>query len=329
VKSLSLVAPRQFEFIDRPEPGPPGPREALVAVHRVGVCGTDVAAYLGKMPFIDYPRVLGHELGVEVLAAGDDAGVRVGDRCAVEPYLSCGDCPPCRRGFTNCCESLRVLGVHCDGGLCLRLRLPAARLHRSASLSFEQLALVETLGIGRHAVARGSVSAGDSVLVIGAGPIGLSVLEFARLAGAHCTVVEPNESRHRFVARLPDVDVAAKLPDTFRAGIVFDATGSADSMAGALRFAHFAGRVVFVGITKDPVPLDDTLFHRRELTLFASRNARADDFSQIIALIEAGKINTSPWITHRVSFDDVPQIYPDWLHTDSGVVKAMVAVSDG
>src|SRR5436853_4682668 len=175
MKAMLLEAPKTFKRIDIESPKQPGPGEALVRVHRVGICGTDISGYLGKMPFFSYPRIPGHELGVEVLDVGPDVtNVRAGDRCSVEPYINDPGSYASRRGRPNCCERLEVLGVHRDGGLRPEFLLPARKLHVSRSLSFEQLALVETLAIGCHAVARSSLRSDDSCLIIGAGPIGLA-----------------------------------------------------------------------------------------------------------------------------------------------------------
>lgn len=336
MQALALTAPRLFEFLDQDEPASPSAGEALIRIHAVGVCGTDVSGYLGKMPFIQYPRILGHELGVEVMAVGEGVtNVRPGDRCSVEPYLNCGTCPTCRLGNTNCCESLQVLGVHCDGGLRSLIVVPAHKLHPDNDLTFEQLALVETLGIGCHAVNRGAPESGDHVLIVGAGPIGLSVLEFARLTGATLHIIEPNEIRREFVRETYGLtSVHASLdPETFaeltngrHARVVFDATGNAGCMSRALEYAGFGGRVVYVGITTEPVPLNDPLFHRRELTLLATRNAVPSDFVRILQLIREGRINTQAWITHRMTFADVPDAFPALLEPGSGVVKAMVSV---
>ena len=185
MKAIQLVEPKQFRVIDVPEPPPPGPGEAVVRVYRVGVCGTDFSGYLGKMPFFSYPRIPGHELGVEVVAVGPGVtSVKPGDRASVEPYINCQTCYSCTRGHTNCCEHHQTLGVHCDGGLRPRFTVPARKLHVSARLTFEQLALVETLGIGLHAINRANPRPDETVLVIGAGPIGLSVIEFAKPAGS-------------------------------------------------------------------------------------------------------------------------------------------------
>ncbi len=326
MKAIRLAAAQRFEWIDISDPAPPGRGEALVAIKAIGICGTDVSGYLGKMPFIEFPRILGHELGVEVMAVGDGiTNLKAGDRCSVEPYLNCGHCHACKQGRTNCCETLEVLGVHRDGGMCERLLLPAHKLHRSDKLTLEQLALVETLAIGCHAVNRGAVRAHEDVLIIGAGPIGLSVLEFARLATDRVAVLELNETRRDFVRRhYPHVILLSHPPPDCIAQVVFDATGSPASMSQTLRHAKFTGRIVFVGITKEPVTIDDPLLHRRELTLLASRNALAADFTRIIDLIETGRIDTRPWISHRSSFAAVPEAFKAWVQPSSGVIKAMV-----
>src|SRR5579872_2922217 len=149
MKAIRLEEPGRLQFVSSEPPPPPGTDEALVRVRRVGVCGTDIHAFGGSQPFFSYPRILGHELGVEVLAVGESVtNVKPGDRCSVEPYLNCGICFACRSGRPNCCSALKVLGVHTDGGMREQIAVPARKLHPSAKLSFDQLGLVETLGIG-------------------------------------------------------------------------------------------------------------------------------------------------------------------------------------
>src|SRR5215213_11365100 len=213
MKAILLEQPLRFNRIELDEPAAPGPGEAVVRVHRVGICGSDISGYLGKMPFYSYPRIPGHELGVEVVAVGEGVtNVRAGDKAAVEPYINCQTCYSCTRGHTNCCENHQTLGVHVDGGLRPRFTIPARKLHVSDKLTFEQLALVETLGIGLHAVNRANPKADETVLVIGAGPIGLSVVEFAKLAGSRVVVMDLNEQRLRFVREKMGVQetIAAK-----------------------------------------------------------------------------------------------------------------------
>ncbi|MDP1588614.1 MAG: zinc-binding dehydrogenase, partial [Prosthecobacter sp.] len=172
------------------------------------------------------------------------------------------------------------------------------------------------------------VTASDDVLIIGAGPIGLTVLEFARAANAAITILELNAARREFVAQhYPGVKVVASLPDAPAFQIVFDATGNPNSMAATLRFARFTGRIVYVGITKEPVLIDDPLFHRRELSLLASRNAQSTDFPRILAMIQSAQINTRPWISHRCEFNALPQKMPEWLLPDSRVIKAVVTLA--
>lgn len=340
MRAIQLEQPRQFRIIDVPEPPAPGPGEAVVRVHRVGICGTDFSGYLGKMPFFSYPRIPGHELGVEVVAVGPGVtNVKPGDRAAAEPYINCQTCYSCTRGHTNCCENHQTLGVHCDGGLRPLFAIPARKLHTSTTLTFEQLALVETLGIGLHAINRANPKPDETVLVIGAGPIGLSVIEFAKLAGSRVVVMDLNPDRLRFaqdrmgvretiLARNFDDDVKAftDLTGGKLGNVVVDATGSAKSMSSAYHFVGFAGRLVWVGITQDQLSFTQPLMHRREMTFLASRNALAPEFTRIVRLIEGGMLDTRPWITHRSSFDGMIDKFPGWMNPEAGVVKAMVEV---
>lgn len=344
MKAISLDAPKNFRAIQIPEPGQPGPDEVLVSIHRIGICGTDFGGYLGKMPYFSYPRIPGHELGVEILAVGSGVKhVAPGDRCAVEPYINCQHCYSCRRGFTNCCESHKTLGVMCDGGMTERMLLPARKVHPSSSLTYDQLALVETLAIGCHAVQRAECSATDNVLVIGAGPIGLSAIEFVKLSGARTIVMDMNPTRLEFVRsamNVPDTimlqaEGQAKATEQLHAltngqlaDVVIDATGSHVSMGESLAYCAFRGRMVYVGITQQPVSFPHApIMHRRELTILASRNALADDFKNIIDLIERGKIDTRPWISHHSSFDALIDVFPEWLKPENRVIKAIVDVS--
>ncbi len=342
MKAIQLEKPQSFRRIEIPEPAAPGTGDALVRVQRIGICGTDISGYLGKMPFFSYPRIPGHELGVEVLAVGAGVtNVKPGDRCSVEPYMNCGQCFPCRKGSINCCEHLKVLGVMMDGGMTERLVLPARKLHPANKLTPEQCALVETLAIGCHAVNRGNPQPDDHVLVIGAGPIGLSVIEFARLSGAKTLVLDLNEQRLSFCRERmgvrhtilskgdgAELEELKRLTDGALAQVVIDATGSNKSMGAALGCCGFTGRLVYVGITQQEVAFPHApVMHRRELTLLASRNALPPDFTRIIKLIEEGCIDTRPWITHHAGFDDLIGVFPGWIKPETGVIKAMVAMA--
>ena len=337
--TIVLEKPGRFVLEKTPDPAPPGTGEALVRIRRVGICGTDLHAFEGTQPFFDYPRILGHELGVEVVATGRDVvHVHPGDQCAVVPYMDCGDCVPCRMGKTNCCMNLDVLGVHVDGGMRDVLLLPAEKLLRSDVLSLEQLALVETLGIGAHAVDRAELKKDETVLLIGAGPIGLSVLTFAILAGARVILLEISEKRIEFCKRRYDLnevisdttDVPSKLHWLLNGDLptaVFDATGHHESMMRAHDYVSNGGRLVYVGITGSRLSFDGPGFHRREMTLLSSRNSRAVDLQRVIEHIEAGRIDTSPWITHTAGPERMIGDFPSWLDPESGVVKAILEMA--
>ena len=338
MKAIILEKPEHFIAADIDEPAQPGTGEALVEVHRVGICGTDVSGYLGKMPFFTYPVIPGHELGVQVLAVGAGVeNVKAGDRCSIEPYMNCGECYACRKGATNCCETLEVIGVHKDGGMRERFVLPAPKLHPSEKLTMEQLALVETLGIGCHCVDRAAPMKGEKVMVIGAGPIGLSVVEFLKVAGAEITVMDMNETRLAFCEspmgvdhtvvfrndgtetdRLREVN-GGELPTT-----VIDATGNHVSMSNAFQFCSFTGQVVYVGITTDKLQFRHVAIHRPEITIKASRNAVPGDFRRIIRLIEEGVIDTDPWLSHHASYDDFIAEFSNWIKPETGIIKAVL-----
>jgi 2-desacetyl-2-hydroxyethyl bacteriochlorophyllide A dehydrogenase len=347
MKTIVLDQPRQLSVVDRPVPRAPGPGEALVRVRRIGICGTDLHAYEGNQPFFTYPRVLGHELGVEVVEVaggpGNIDGIHGGDRCAVDPYLSCGICIACRSGKTNCCVRLKVFGVHADGGMRELITVPVRALHRSDTLSLDQLALVEPLCVGAHAVARAGIEAGERVLVIGAGPIGLSVVQFASLAGAKVLVMDVNRDRLEFARELfqleaviesgdhaageAGIDRVKALTDGDMPSVVFDATGNQRSMTAAFDLPAHGGRLVFVGLFQGDVTFHDPAAHRRELTLLCSRNATAADFTRVISLLESGCVATSQWISHRVPFGDgVVGGFPQWLDPQSRFIKAVIDV---
>jgi 2-desacetyl-2-hydroxyethyl bacteriochlorophyllide A dehydrogenase len=327
MKTVILEKPGQFSLVDTADPDPPREGEAVVRVGCVGVCGTDLHAFRGLHPFFDYPRIAGHELGVEIAELGyNSRGLTVGDRCAVEPYLNCGRCAACRSGRPNCCVDLRVLGIHVDGGMRRYLTVPVSKLHKSDSLSLDQLAVVETLGIGAHAVERAVIEPGESVLVVGAGPIGLGVVLFCVLRGAKVTVVDVNETRLAFCARHMNVhDCAAAPPSDLNPSAVFDATGDPRSMAASFDHPAHGGRLILVGMHKGGLEFDAAEFHKREMTLLATRNSTPNTFVKIIALMETGRIDIRPWLTHRMALTRVPDEFAQ-LPDPPGLIKAIIDV---
>lgn len=324
MKQVILEAPGKFA--EREATAPVAQNgHALVRMERVGVCGSDFHAFAGDHPVYTYPRVLGHELaGIVVEAPSNSGGIGPGSRCAIEPYLTCGSCRACIQGRRNACERLRLLGIHVDGGMQEFLSVPLELLHPSTQLSLDQLALVETLGIGAHAVDRSGLQAGESVLVVGAGPIGISVAQFASAAGASVHIVEKSEWRRALVGRMGYT--SSLTAEDRGADVVFDATGSAAAMAASLTYVATGGRLVFVGLTRERVAIDDALFHRKELSILASRNSFGL-FPRIIRLMEEGRIDTSHWVTDRLHLSEVVSQFGS-LPARTTLMKAMVEVNE-
>jgi 2-desacetyl-2-hydroxyethyl bacteriochlorophyllide A dehydrogenase len=335
MRAVVLVQPGAFEIREVDDAPRPGPGEVLVRIRRVGICGTDIHAFGGRQPFLSYPRILGHELAAEVLDVGAGVtGVVPGDRAAIRPAIGCGHCDACQRGLENACTTLAVLGAHVDGGLRELLLVPSVALHPSASLTLDQLALVEPLSIGGHAVERGMPRFGDRVLVIGAGPIGLAVTAHVLAAGVRPWVSDVSPERRRFAAAWADVVVLDPGDDPIAvvrramggelATLVFDATGNPTSMHAAFDLLAPGGRLVLVGLFQGDLSFDDPGFHRRELTVLGSRNATAADFRRSIEIIQRGQAQVADWITHRTTLDELPQVFPMLERTGSGVIKAVV-----
>ena len=329
MKTAVLEGPGHFRLTDTPMPAKPGPGEALVRVLTVGICGTDLHAFEGTQPFFTYPRILGHELAVEVIETGDSvSNFRPGDRCAVNPYMTCGVCVACSAGRTNCCAKMRVIGVHSDGGMRDRIVLPAAQMYRCDKLRNEMIPLVETLGVGIHAVRRATAQSGDRAIVVGAGPIGLSVIEFLRLAGADVGVVEKMPERLEFARRRyglrryypSHAETRQEQPST----LVFDCTGDRGSMESSIDLLEQGGRLIFVGLINDKISLFDPDLHRREATILASRNSTPAEHHRVLELMESGGIDVSDWPMECAQPETMDRRFPLWLNRQAGIVKAVV-----
>jgi 2-desacetyl-2-hydroxyethyl bacteriochlorophyllide A dehydrogenase len=334
MRAASLTAPGRIELVEHPEPRAPGEGEALVAVRRVGICGTDYHAFGGTQNFISYPCVLGHEIAVEVLEVGPGVtGVVCGDLCAVLPYVSCGTCAACRRGRTNCCVRIQVLGVTASGGLRERMVLPASLLFVGRGLTLDQLVLVETLGIGWHAVDRVQPRPQDDVLVLGAGPIGLAVAQAAHRRTASVLVADVSPTRAAFAAAnghdslVVDGDLAAVVLDRYDGdlpSLVVDASGNRASMEGAFGLVGVGGSLVLVGHTTGPLTFQNPGFHARELNVRASRNATREDWAQVICAVQDGSLDALSWVNHRTTLAGIVKDLPRLAESPGDVVKAVV-----
>lgn len=331
---LLCQEPGQLRVVHRP---PPRPKEGevLVRVRRVGVCGTDFHIYQGKHPFLQYPRVMGHELAGTVVSAPSGSGLHAGQNVYVVPYLACGLCVACRKGLTNACQNIRVLGVHVDGGMAELLCVRASNVVPLGETSLDDGAMIEFLAIGAHGVKRGAIASSDRVLVVGSGPIGMSAIIFAKARGAHVTVMDPRIDRLTFaqgrlgadaiLAAGPDAEseaLEATSGDFFDA--VIDCTGNEAAMQRSLAFVGHGGRLVLISLVTGNITFSDPEFHRRETTMLASRNAQPDDFAAVVHEMQAAKIPTEALRTHAARLDCAPELFPEWLQPGTGVIKVVL-----
>jgi 2-desacetyl-2-hydroxyethyl bacteriochlorophyllide A dehydrogenase len=336
MKAIVCEEVERFAIVDLPEPQWV-PSEAIVRIRRIGICGTDYHAFKGNQPFFTYPRILGHELaGIIEKIGHNDAGLREGDQVSIMPYLQCGECIACRRGKTNCCTDLKVLGVHVDGGMRERISVPITHLLKTDGITLDQTAIIEPLAIGAHAVRRSGLRSGEFALVIGGGPIGLGVMAFAKAAGARVIAMDIIEERltyarswagaaHTVNALEQPLEQLEAITNGELPTIVFDATGNARSMTNSFGFVAHGGTLVYVGLVKADISFHDPEFHKREITLMGSRNATKDDFEHVLETVRSGKIKVEEgYVTHRASFAEMPEHFEQWLKPESKVIKAIV-----
>lgn len=337
MKAIVCEQIEQFKFVEMQEPDVKA-GEAIVRIKRIGICGTDLHAYKGNQPFFSYPRVLGHELSGYIEKIGEGVtGLQAGDQVSIVPYMHCGTCIACRNGSTNCCTDMKVLGVHTDGGMRELIAVPVSHLIKTEGLSLDEAAMLEPLSIGAHAVRRSGLHAGETVLVIGAGPIGLGVMVLAKQAGATVITMDINDERLAFCRKWAGVDHTvnalqqpkeqlAELTNGDMPTIVFDATGNARSMTDAFGLVAHSGKLVYVGLVKADISFHDPEFHKRELTLMGSRNATMEDFDTVRGALRSGVIDIESYITHRADFEDMIDQFETWLKPESKVIKAIVCL---
>ena len=335
MKALVCIKPGELQYqeIDAPlaRPG-----QAIIKIKRIGICGTDLHAFEGTQPYFEYPRILGHELAGDLVDLDGAPGFMPGEAVTIIPYFNCGHCIACRNGKPNCCTTIKVCGVHIDGGMVEYLSVPSSSLVHGGDLSYDELALVEPLAIGAHAVRRANVREGEFVLVIGAGPIGLGVIESARIAGGEVIAMDINEGRLQFcrdelhllhTVHAGSADVEEQLKQITRGDmptVVIDATGSRAAINGAFAYLAHGARYVLVGLQKGEIQFSHPEFHKREATLMSSRNATREDFARVMESMKMGLIDPTTYITHRVPFGKVKDDFKSWLDPATGVIKAMV-----
>ncbi len=334
MQTLICTTPHLFDYTNSPIPSA-ATGDTLLKIKRIGICGTDLHAFEGTQPFFSYPRILGHELAAEIVST-EAEGFSIGEAVTFIPYFYCGQCIACRMEKPNCCTNIKVCGVHTDGGMREYLTVPSYSLVHGEGLSFDELALVEPLAIGAHGVRRAAITAGEFVLVIGAGPIGLGTMEFARIAGGKVIAMDINEDRLQFCREKLAVDFTInptnedaleqlkKITKGDMPTIVIDATGSLNAINNAFQYVGHGGRYVLIGLQKGEISFNHPEFHKRETTLMSSRNATRTDFEWVIESMKKGWVNPATYITHRVTFDAVKDNFESWLNPATGVIKAMI-----
>ena len=322
MKSVRLKSPGEIFIADIPEPVR-GKDQILIKVRSAGICGSDIGAYKGVNPLVTYPRIIGHEIAGEVVAVPDDEiGLVPGDRVVLEPYVYCGKCYPCSIGHTNCCENLTVLGVHIDGGMAEYIAHPRHLVHKAPNnVPWELLPLAEPLVIAMHAVKQPKLQAGEHVVISGCGQIGLLCALYALIVGAVPIVVDPVRERLDRAKSLgvphvidpvseDSIALIREITGGRMAEVVIEASGDARAVRNSIDYVAYSGRISFVGYSKADTPMPTSLFTKKELTIYGSRNS-VGMFPESLRLIAEGKVDVSALLTKTVSMEDTPATVAD------------------
>ena len=337
MKVACLVDRERIELQDRPVPEP-GPGQVRLRPVAVGVCGSDVHAFLGEHPFVHPPIVLGHEIGAVVDRLGPGVSeLREGQLVTVEPNLVCGQCYNCRSGRYNICARLQVIGcVGYDGGMAEYLVVPATKvIPVPATWSGERAALVEPTAVGVHAVRQGALSAGSDVVVLGAGIIGLVTAQAARALGAaRVLIVDPvpeRLERARSLGLTETLDDAARLGTAVRerfgdkgADLIFDCVGIQPTLDAAVEAARKGTRIVMVGVPAGRLTVDMALVQDRELEIVGTLMYRKEDYHTAIELIDRGVVAVDAFVTHRFPLERVMEAFHVAVHQKRDALKVMI-----
>lgn len=323
LKKPEDIAIKEIEYPQRK------PNEVLIKVKAVGICGSDEGAYKGINPLVIYPRILGHEIVGELLEIPSEEKVlKVGDRVVVEPYLYCGHCYPCSIGRTNCCENMKVLGVHIDGGFTELLAHNRNLVHKiPASIPWEQAPMIEPLVIALHSINRSRLKAGEHVVVTGAGAIGILIAQAAMIRGAIPILIDIVQerlelARHlgiRYICNLKEkspINIIKEITNGRMAEVVIEASGASKAIRSTIDYVSYAGRIVFVGWPKEEILMPTALFTKKELDIYGSRNG-GSEFSEAIELIAENRLHVKDLITRIVPMEQLPEaiteksVHPD------------------
>lgn len=337
MQTLLIDAPGRFSYGQKPAPVP-APGDVLLRVRRLGFCGSDLATFRGGNPLVSYPRIPGHEIAAEIVAVtpGVPADYPVGLAVTVLPYTTCGRCSSCRQGRRNACRHNQTLGVQQDGAFTDLIVVPWEKLVPAPGLGLRELALVEPLAVGFHAVSRGRVTDRDTVLVFGCGMIGLGAIAAAGLhrratvvavdiedaklavalkAGATHVINSRTENLHERLLALTE----GHGPD-----VAIEAVGNPATFTAAVDEVCFAGRVVYIGYAKAPVSYETKYFVLKELDILGSRNATPEDFRDVVALLASGRYPVADTVTRTVPFAQAGQALAEWSADPAAITKIHV-----
>jgi 2-desacetyl-2-hydroxyethyl bacteriochlorophyllide A dehydrogenase len=318
MQQWTCIQPGNFE-LEQTEMPQRSEGYSLLRILSIGICGTDIHAYAGNQPFFKYPRVLGHELAAEVI---ESESFQAGELVTIIPYFNCQTCHACTQGKPNCCENLNVFGVHIDGGMRKYICVEDRYILPGNGLSADELALVEPLAIAAHGIRRANIQAGQKVLVLGAGPIGLFTMLLAKIQGAFVEVIETNETRLAFCRQ----HLAVAVANQANYQTVIDATGNRAAIeSGFAKIAH-GGQYVLIGLQKDAISFIHPEFHKREATLMSSRNATHEDFLYVMKLFKTKQINPQTFISHRYDWSEVNKIFKTIHQPDQKVIKGIINI---
>lgn len=316
MKAVNLQAPKTIFLTERDTPVRPVGM-ALLKIKAAGICGSDIGAYRGSNPLVSYPRILGHELAGEILDIDEDnpKGLKIGDRVVVDPYLYCGRCYPCSLGRTNCCENLKVLGVHIDGGMAEYFVHPSNMLIPIPdNIPWELAPLAEPLTIALHGLHRGGLSAGMHIAINGAGAIGLLAAMAAKAYGAEPILIDLEEERLSYARKLGvkhTIDLTkqdvlseiSKLTNARMAEVVMEASGANSAIRNSLNMVSYAGAIVLTGWPKAETQLSTDLITKKELNIYGSRTS-AGEFEEALTLISEGTVDAASVLSKIVSLDE-------------------------
>jgi threonine dehydrogenase-like Zn-dependent dehydrogenase len=335
MRALVIDRPGEARVIEMERPVA-DPQLATMRVRRIGLCGSDLTTYLGKNPMVTYPRIPGHEVAATLEhVPANDLGLKAGMNVTLSPYTSCGKCTSCRQGRFNACRYNETLGVQREGALMDYLSMPLAKLY-AAPLPLEELALVEPLTVGCHAVARGLVTAKDTVAVYGCGGVGLGAVAAAAFRDARVVAIDIDDKKlaiarnagARELINTTCEDVHARLQEiTGGQGpdAIIEAIGRPETYRAAVEEVCFAGRVVYIGYAKENVSFETRLFVQKELDIRGSRNALPEDFREVIRMFEQKRFPTAEAISATVPLEEAPAILRAWSENPAAYTKIMIA----